>query len=47
LAALAILVCEVVVGSEASNVAWAVGTTSAAAAMIDISAFFNVISFVF
>jgi hypothetical protein len=44
--ALVILACELFVGSETSNVAWAAGTTSAAAAMIDINAFFNVISFV-
>jgi hypothetical protein len=47
LIALVILVCEVFVGSEASNVAWAAGTTSAAAAMINVSGFFSVISFVF
>jgi hypothetical protein len=44
--ALVIFACELFVGSEASKVAWAVGTTSAAAAMIAVSAFFNVISFV-
>ncbi|MFL5860349.1 MAG: hypothetical protein ACJ780_06170 [Solirubrobacteraceae bacterium] len=36
-----ILACEVFVGSEASKVAWAAGTTSAAAAMINVSAFFT------